>query len=162
MELVPATDEEIRYFLTLQPQEQFASIVADLVAQYGFSTDDFPVTESLRDGLYTREVFIPKGSIVVGALHKLPSVNVCLQGHISILATDGSRYEICAPFQSISPAHSAKIGYALEDTRWLNVFSVKSESLDTVRDEIAFSDTETIRLLDPESRFFTKEITWQR
>ncbi len=160
MNLTTSIDEETKHFLALKPQEQFASIVADLVKQYGLKSE-LPVTETLADGLYIREVFIPKGSVIVGALHKLPSANICAQGRISILGSDGSRHEISAPFSAIGQSGAAKIGFAIEDTRWINVFHVKSESLETVRAEIAYSDFETLKLIDPESKFIGKELLCQ-
>jgi len=152
----PEFDSEIDAFLQLPARQRFASIVADLVNDFGLSCE-LPLRHSFVDGMYMREIFIPKNTIIVGAVHKHECFNVCSQGAMIILDSDGNTFEVQAPFQAVSLPGIMKLGIATEDVIWTNVFKVESDNVEDVEKEIAFSDIETLKLIDPEHQFITKE-----
>ena len=80
-----------------------------------------PFTETLVDGLYTRTVFIPKGCELVGKIHRRPCVNIVAKGDITIM-TETGYLRVQAGYTVTSPAGIQKIGYAHEDTIFINVF----------------------------------------
>lgn len=69
-------------------------------------------------GIYTRILYIPKGCMLTGKIHKQPILNIMTKGDISVLIGDEVK-RIIAPFVVVSPAGSKKIGYAHEDTIWM-------------------------------------------
>ena len=82
---------------------------------------DLPFTESLEHGLYTRTLFIPKGCELVGKIHRKPCVNIVAKGDITIM-TETGLLRVQAGYTVTSPAGIQKIGYAHEDTIFINVF----------------------------------------
>lgn len=71
-------------------------------------------------GTYTRELFIPKGIVLTGAIHRYSSINIITKGKIRAVSDEGS-YDIEAPHIFVSGPFVKKAGYALEDTIWINV-----------------------------------------
>lgn len=82
---------------------------------------ELPFTESLVDGLYTRTLFIPKGCELVGKIHRKPCVNIVAKGDITIMTETGC-LRVQAGYSVTSPAGIQKIGFAHEDTIFINVF----------------------------------------
>lgn len=71
-------------------------------------------------GTYTRELFIPAGTVVVGKIHRHSCINIMTKGRLQIMTDDGS-IELRAPYVGVSDAGVQKAAYALEDSTWLNV-----------------------------------------
>lgn len=68
-------------------------------------------------GLYIRSVFLPKGTFLVGKIHKTEHANLLSKGDVSVLTEFGpARYEAGASF--ISPAWTKRLVYAHEDSIW--------------------------------------------
>ena len=57
----------------------------------------FPVKEHLDNGMYTREVFMPKGSLVISLIHTQNHPSFFLKGKMSIINDDGKVQTIEAP-----------------------------------------------------------------
>ena len=80
-----------------------------------------PLKHYFADGLYVREIFIPKGVALVGYVHMQDCVTTISQGAIAI--NDGVDMVVLrAPFTKPVPAGSKKAGYALEDTIWCDAY----------------------------------------
>lgn len=90
---------------------------------------DLPVTHDFAEGLYLRRMFIPKGTLIVGKVHKRECVNVVESGDIAVLTESGSM-RVRAGFMSVTPAGLQKLGYANEDTVFTNIFRVDTAHTD--------------------------------
>lgn len=75
------------------------------------------VTNHLVNGLYVRELLIPKGSLILSRVHKRPLVNIISKGHVIVIDTNG-RNEYTAPCTFISPAGTQRVVFAPEETVW--------------------------------------------
>lgn len=71
-------------------------------------------------GLYTRELHLPAGIVITGAIHKFSNVNIVSKGKV-VAVTDQGRMEIEAPYTFVSGELVKKAIYAIEDTVWINV-----------------------------------------
>lgn len=92
-------------------------------------------THRFSKGLYAREVLIPKGTIVVGKIHKYESLNILSQGDITILTEFGAK-RIRAPYAVVSPPLTKRVGYAHEDTVWTTVHATDETDLEKLEDEL--------------------------
>lgn len=90
---------------------------------------DCPLTNLFADGIYWREILIPKGTIAVGRKHKTEHINVLLSGRVRVVR-DGKVIELSAPQVFKSPAGVRKAVYAIKDTRWANVHPNPSNEQD--------------------------------
>lgn len=81
------------------------------------------------DGVYTRETFIPAGTVLTGFRHKHKTVSVLAQGAISVMVVDrlGRATDLgvmMAPMVVVTDPGSKKIGLAHEDTCFINSFNI--------------------------------------
>jgi len=83
-------------------------------------SDLFPLSHYFAKGLYIREMFIKKGSFVIGKIHKHDHVWFLLKGRLLVM-TENNKKEVVAPFFSSSPGGTKKIVHALEDCVFINV-----------------------------------------
>lgn len=155
MESTALIEAETAAFLALPKREQIASFIADLLA----ASDDhieFDVKHSFAPGMYIREMFIPKGSVVVGKIHRGECVNVCPMGDIEIVTEAGDMH-VVAPFTAVSAPGTQKIGFAREDTVWINIFRTDETDIEKLENELVYSDAEAFALLDPAGKYFKKK-----
>ena len=89
------------------------------------SLRDLPQVEMVTNhyyahGTYTRELIIPAGTLLTGKIHRHSCVNILSKGVIRVV-TDEGFYDLKAPATFISSPGVKKVGYALEDSVWINV-----------------------------------------
>jgi hypothetical protein len=102
---------------------------------------EMEVKHTFLEGMYVRELFIPKGTLLVGKMHKLPCVNVVSKGDISVLTETGSA-RVKAGYSVVSPAGIQKVGYAHEDTVFVNVFRTDETDPQKIDQAIAWEGFE--------------------
>ncbi len=125
-------------------------LTTDLLALPKTDQKEFEVKNTFHDGVYTRELFIPKGSLLVGKIHKLDCLNIVSKGDISILTENGSG-RITAGHSAISKAGIQKVGFANEDTVFVNVFRTDETDLEKIENVVAYADYEEFDLIAPNS-----------
>lgn len=107
---------------------------------------EFRVEHTVKDGMYMRKLFIPKGSLVIGKIHKLDCLNIVAQGDISVLTETGSA-RVRAGYTVASPAGIQKVGYAHEDTVFINVFRTDETDIKRIEEAIAWDSYEAAGFL---------------
>ena len=80
----------------------------------------FKYKHTFGDGTYIREMFIPKGEAVIGAIHKHLHVWILLSGCIKV-ATEDSVEEYKAPCTVLSRPGIKRVIYAVENSTFTNV-----------------------------------------
>ncbi len=88
---------------------------------------------------YARELHIPKGCTLTGAIQKFANVNILSKGDITVLTKDGMR-RVQAPFTEVSPAGMKRVGYAHEDCVWTTIFSTEETDPEKVVDYFTTND----------------------
>ena len=63
--------------------EDLADTLMQSVSDGAMASEDGSLTHYHTKGIYARELFIPKGTIMVSKLHKLPRLCIILSGDIS-------------------------------------------------------------------------------
>lgn len=108
---------------------------------------DLPVEHLFSLGLYARKLFIPKGTLLTGEIHKYPQINVLLVGDISVLV-DEQMVRVQPPFAVCSPSGTKRIAYAHEDTVWLTIHATQETDVDKIENHfIAKSEAEYTKFL---------------
>lgn len=115
-------------------------MAADLNALPG-SLAGLPIDQITRDGMVCRTMMIPKGVLLVGKIHKLDCINIVAKGAINLMTEHGSG-RMVAGEQAISPAGTQKIGFATEDTVFINIFRCDEVSIDGIETAIAWPSYE--------------------
>lgn len=98
-----------------------------------------PLKHIFGDGLYVRDLTIPKNTLVVGKIHRKRTLNILLKGEITVLTEEGVK-RLKAPLYFISPAGSKKVGYTHEETVWINVHATQETDLKKIEEEQIMKD----------------------
>ena len=85
-----------------------------------FGDDVGELKHSFGDGLYIRELTVPKGLLIVTKIHKKSHPYFLLKGDCSIL-TDEGIIRIKAPYSGITKPGTKRVVYTHEDTIWTTV-----------------------------------------
>ena len=112
-ELVPTTE-------ALPTRENWAEIdefeLSMLATQ---KVIDLPLKHRFTPGIYTREIFMPKGSIATSKIHKIEHPFVVTQGKVSVYIPGIGVEHIEAPYIGITKAGTRRVLYMHEDTVWI-------------------------------------------
>ena len=114
--------------------EEFAAIDLDLVEEYLLSQDqaDCPVNHYFGPGVCIRELFVPAGSLVLSHKHKEQTMNILLKGKAAVVINEEVRV-IEGPYIFVSEP-GRKLGYAIEDVVWQNVFATDETDPEKIED----------------------------
>lgn len=116
-EIAAAIEMELRSSL-----EPLASKIQVLAAQViNHEQPNLPITHHFASGLYGRQIDIPAGTLLIGARHRVENMVVVSKGKI-LIATESGPMEFSAGDTLVCKPGTQNVGYALEDTRWVNVF----------------------------------------
>ncbi|PVY56732.1 MULTISPECIES: hypothetical protein [unclassified Simplicispira] len=90
---------------------------------------DCPIRHHFAPGIYAREITIPKGTVLTGAVHKQESLVVLSAGRLRLVTDDGT-VEISAPYTLTCKAGAKNAALALEDSVWTNFFATEETDQD--------------------------------
>ncbi len=103
---------------------------------------DCPVSHRFGPGIYMREVFMPKGSIILGHHQNLEHVNIFIKGRLTFFSENGERIEMQAPL-TFTAKPGRKLAYIHEDAIWMNVYATEETDIEKL-----------------EEKYLTKSETW--
>lgn len=95
-----------------------------------------PLSHEFGGGMYVRKIFLPKGMVVVGKIHRHAHPNFLLQGKVIVVTEDGGREYLQAPYSCISPAGTKRVVYVLEDAIWATVHITNETDLAKIEEEV--------------------------
>lgn len=141
--------EESRSFLPIELVDG-AGKIYDLEEKLArFPSAHWETRHHFSDGVYTRETFIPKGTLLTGHKHKTSTVCMITYGVMSVITVDeqgkATHYGILkAPQTFVTEAKTKKAIFTHEDSVMMNSFSLagldkkyhNEESLEEVEDFI--------------------------
>lgn len=143
-ELVPQPDDSLSAFLSLavfpaaravaqafnsqvpmdpnDVRDRVETLLAEM-REHGLKAE-LPLTHLHTNGLYARELVLPKGTFAIGEIQKYPHVSVISKGEISMLNEDGGVTRVKAPCTIVSKPGVRKVGFAHEDTVWTTIHNM--------------------------------------
>jgi len=114
-----------------------------------FPQADIEYTHRFTPGLYTREMFAPKGVMMTGAIHKTKHISIFLEGVLLVPDESGKSVILSAPIVETAMPGIKRIGLVLEDLRWITVHPTELTDVDDILDEIVTNDfTEVEHLIE--------------
>ncbi len=108
---------------------------------------DLSVIHHFAPGNYAREIFHPKGVVVIGKIHRHAHVNVISQGEVHVITEDGT-VRRKAPCTFISEPGTKRCVYALEDTVWTTIHPTHETDLEKIEEEIIAPSYEDLYMLE--------------
>lgn len=97
-----------------------------------------PIDDKYGCCTYARQMFIPKGTLIIGKIHRHQHLNFILKGKVSVATEFGKKY-FEAPCTFISEVGLKRAVYAEEDTIWTTVHLTQfhgEENLDKIEEEV--------------------------
>lgn len=78
---------------------------------------DCPVRHIFASGMYAREMTIPAGTVITGAVHKTQHITILSKGRIQVLREEGV-IELTAPATFISSPGTKNAVHVIEEAVW--------------------------------------------
>jgi hypothetical protein len=97
-----------------------------------------PVRHYFAPGMAAREMTIPAGVVVTGAVHRHEHLCTVSKGRI-IVSTDKGMRELAAPCTIVSKPGAKRVGYAIEETVWTTYHATNTTDIDALIEEITES-----------------------
>lgn len=96
---------------------------------------DLHVEHHFADGCYARELHIPAGVALVGAIHKTNHHWVLSKGHVIVSGGEGDQ-EYIAPYHGITQPGEKRAFYAVEDSVWTTFHPTTLTDINEIEKEI--------------------------
>lgn len=133
-------DELGKEILPLSLVDGYGNIEKIEKALEQYPTAQWTTKHHFSDGVYTRETFIPAGTCLTGYRHKQSTVSILASGAITVLAVDklghATDYGVMvAPQVVVTKPEMKKIGFAHEDTLFINSFNISEIPLEYHNEE---------------------------
>lgn len=109
-------------------------------------TEGCPLTHRFTPGLYTREIFMPAGTIITSKIHKTEHPFVVSKGRLWVLVEGGEWEHIEAPHTGITRPGTRRLLFVEEDTIWTTFHPTPLTDLDAI--EAAIIEPHTNPLLE--------------
>lgn len=109
-----------------------------------------PMDEEYGCGTYARQMFIPKGTLIIGKIHRHQHLNFIMQGKVSVSTEFGVKY-LEAPCVFVSEKGLKRAVVAEEDTIWVTVHLTKhlgEENLDKMEQEVIAPEYKDLGLIE--------------
>lgn len=101
--------------------------------------EEIPVKHYFSEGVYAREIFIKKGTVLTGHIHKYSQLNILSKGEISVSTEEGIK-RISAPFTIVSPAGTKRVAYAHEDCIWTTIHGTHETDIEKIENHFIAKD----------------------
>mgnify|MGYP003111146816 CR=1 FL=1 len=98
-----------------------------------------PLKHTFADGLYIREIFMPKGQIVSTGIHKVEHPYFVQKGDVSVLTDEGIK-RVKAPYNGITKPGTKRLIYMHEDTIWITVHATDKKDPESVLEDVIAKD----------------------
>lgn len=128
------------------PQPRLAKDLQTLM-QAGISagtmTDAEPLTRlehAFVPGAYARQLWRPKGTLIVGKPHRHPCFNFLMTGHLTVWC-NGEVQDVVAPAFWCSGGGAQRVTLAQEDSLLITVHPTTETDLDKLEAELVMPDT---------------------
>ena len=81
---------------------------------------EIPVQHFFFEGMYIRQIVIPKGTLCTSTYHKRGQFDIMASGEMSVLTEEGI-VRIKAPYYAVSNSGLKRLGYAHTDVLWVDI-----------------------------------------
>jgi len=99
-----------------------------------------PLTHRFTPGMYIREIFMPKGSIVTSLLHLTTHPFFILKGDVNVYYPGLPVERYIAPYTGVTKAGTRRLLYNNEDTVWITCHITDLTDPDEIMESITSND----------------------
>lgn len=107
---------------------------------------ELPLTHTFSDGIYAREIYMPKGMVVIGHKHNTTHLNILSKGKCKV-NINGQNFELTAPITFESKAGSRKVLFIEEDCFWTTIHKTDETDISVLENILVDkNDIDTIQI----------------
>tara|TARA_R110002050_G_scaffold39677_2_gene97265 strand:+ start:813 stop:1337 length:525 start_codon:yes stop_codon:yes gene_type:complete len=117
-----------------------------------------PLKQNIEGGLYTREIFVTKGSIIVSMIHKQDHPSFLLKGKVSYVTDEGEIKTISAPKTVFTKTGTQRVFYVHEDTQWCCVNKTEAKTFEEAEADVYTNDYNEL----PKELIHKNKLLWQQ
>lgn len=125
--------------LVAKQDELRAQVFALEREMLGMPQVELKLIHHFAPGLYAREMHVPAGVALTGAIHKHASLLILSKGSM-VLATEEGPKLVSAPYTVVSPPGAKRAGVAIEDCVWTGFFVTDETDPDTIVKQATTND----------------------
>lgn len=108
---------------------------------------ELPLQHYFSNGVYAREMSVPKGILLTGKIHRFENMSIISQGEVTVISIDGVKH-YKAPATFVSSPGVKRLIYAHENTVWTTVHATKETDIKKLETDLVADSYEEIGLLD--------------
>jgi hypothetical protein len=97
--------------------------------------DNCKLRHIFAPGSYAREMTIPKGTLIIGKIHKHAHLNIISKGKVRV-ATEFGPMSFESPYTFVSDVGTKRAVYAIEDTIWTTIHVTTETDLDRIEEYV--------------------------
>ena len=101
----------------------------------GTTEVDWPLSHTICNKTYVRQITLPKGALLTGRVHNYDHTSIISTGDVSVLTNEGIT-RIKAPATWISKAGTKRLIYVHEETIWSTIHATKHTEIAEIEDEL--------------------------
>lgn len=113
-----------------------------------FDTVDCPLVHRFVPGMYIREIFMPKGSLITSLIHKTKHPFFVLKGTVSVYSENDGQQLFQAGDKGITIPGTRRVLFILEDCVWVTCHATsvqpKDDSPQAILDAVKIIEDEII------------------
>lgn len=94
---------------------------------------EVPIKHHFSQGVYAREMFMPKGALITGKIHKYQQLNILSKGDVTVVTEDG-RKRVQAGFHLVAEAGAKRAFFAHEDSIWTVIHGTEETDVDKIEE----------------------------
>lgn len=108
-----------------------------------------PVIHSFTPGLYSREITMPKGAMIVSKIHKTEHPFVVSKGHAAVWTEDKGVVQIRAPYFGITKPGTRRVLFIHQECVWTTFHPTTLTDVDAI--EAAIIEPRDVKLMIEQS-----------
>jgi len=150
IERIERSDSEIAKLEDRDRILSFEKKLSQIPGAFFGDSDNCPLKHTFADGVYVREITIPKGILLVGKIHRHSHPNFLMSGEVTVITESGGIERLKAPQSIISPPGTKRIVYTHEDTVWITVHVTEEKDLEKIEDYViapSYDEFENIKTI---------------
>lgn len=134
--LLPVPPEQLRARNAIYFLEQY---IDDSQDDGKIHPDTLTPVHRFTKGIYTRELTMPRGTIIVGKRHAQEHLVMMTEGFCTVLTERGWE-DLHAPCTFTSPAGEKRVLFVHETTTWITIHRTDAETLEDVEADLIIQE----------------------
>lgn len=137
-------------------RDRIIKLQAAMIEAGGAEGDSLPLDHQFAPGTYARTIFMPKGSFVIGKIHRRACVNIISKGRATVWTEYGEK-QVEAPAVWVSDPGTQRVVLNHEDVVWTCVHQNPDNltDLEAMEEQTILPDYSSIPIIESEPEMQT-------